>query len=308
VVVVAVFALLRVGPRHGFEGEDPDDPALELRGMPGLEVVEMDAADIQLECDRPQRCDADYLAFLERAVELGPGVGFLLEELDARELLLAERSNQPRDGIQQLDLVFEDPFVGIFEVLFLVPAGEPSWGGLVVHPLPDEDRIGAAKRVGGFALAAAGIAVAVVQPRLHGATPQPVQDDETPASAQITAAGFSLAGLHAYELVLLRKYLRWRPDVDPARIGLVADGGAADRAVEMADWAVTTTGLEPAEELREMLGGALLAASDVDGGPPVTPDSTDAEPGHADPAEDQPDPEPQHAEVQGEAEEPGQGQ
>lgn len=267
-VVAAVLLMLDVGDPSGNQPVDPEDPLPLILGDPGLHVVEMDAADVPMDCPVPTTCDSDYRAFLERVAErrsprdagqllsllaeLDPavalpteadlavvaareaGLDFLLEGLDERELLVVERSNEAGSGIQQIRLALEDPFVGVVEALFLVPGTGAPWSGLVVHPGGDGSLDSGRDAVDGAQLARSGVAVVVVQPRIDGGDAL-----ESELSLSFLNAGVSLVGVRAYEVLLARKYLRWRADVLPDRLALVVGPGAAevgDLAARTATW------------------------------------------------------------------------
>ncbi len=268
-VVVAVLLMLDVGGPQGDQPADPDHPSLAIMGDPAIRVVEMDAADVPMDCPEPTRCDGDYRAFLEKVAEhrsprdagqlleslaaLDPteerppvddlavtiadeaGIDFLLDGLDDRELLVVERSNEASSGIQQIRLGFEDPFVGVLEGLFLMPGTPPPWAGVVVFPGAGGTLESGRDSVDAVELAGAGVAVLVVQPRLNGG-----EALEADLSLRLLSAGSSLSGLRAYEVVLARKYLRWRADVLADRLVLVTGPGAGevgDLAARLGPWA-----------------------------------------------------------------------
>jgi hypothetical protein len=268
-VVAVVLVMLDVGAPRGEAPLDPDDPALQILGDPGLQVVEMHEADVPSDCPDPTACESDYLAFLEKVAAhrgvgdagsllaqlatLDPeadlpapddlvgalirdtGLTPLLDGLDERELLVVERSNEAGSGIQQIRLGFEDPFVGVVEALFLMPGTPPPWAGLVVQPPRGGSLADGRDAVDGVRLASAGVAVLVIQPRIDGGDAL-----ESELSLGFLTAGVPLAGARIYELLLARKYLRWRIDVLPDRLALVVGIGGAEVgevAARLADWA-----------------------------------------------------------------------
>ena len=253
-LVVVVAALLDFG------GGSSDPGPWDETNASGLQVIEMELPDIQVACTDPPRCSEDYIGFLGVAVEharprdeaaydalFGPpaeqddddsapavdgvtlrdavveatGLAPLLEGLDERELLVAERSNTPGPTGHELRLIFEDPFVGVFEAMLLLPHGDGPHPVVVAHPgigatLEDwRDRLGGP-------LSAGGVGVLVLQPRALDAGR--IGGD---ANAQLLRAGFTLIGLRIYETLLMRKYLRWLPDADPDRVGLIGEGEGA---------------------------------------------------------------------------------
>lgn len=267
-VVAAVLLMLDVGVPRGDAPADPDDPTLLILGDPGLQVVEMSAADVPMACPEPARCDSDYRAFVEKAAEhrsprdagqllvelsgIDPaveastvddlpatavydaGIDFLIAGLDERELLVVERSNEAGSGIQQIRLGFEDPFVGVLEALFLMPGTPAPWAGVVVHPGARGSLESGRDAVDGVELARAGVAVLVIQPRIDGGNAL-----EEELSLRLLSAGSSLVGVRAYEALLARKYLRWRADVQPDRLALTVGPGAAEvgeLAARLAGW------------------------------------------------------------------------
>lgn len=277
-LVAGALALLDVQPT-GPGGKGGWAAGAQGHGATELQVVEMDSKDVPQSCPDPEDCDGDYGAFAEKAAGLAPprnasdltlllaraqgesppppttdidraavadalGVAFLLDGLDGRELLVVERSNVPRDGIQHLRLAFEDPWVGVFEALLVVAGTEPPWGGLVVHPGKGRTMEDAGDVADAAGLARAGVAVLVIQPRLDGGG-----EREGQVALSLLVSRTTMAGLRAYECLLARKYLRWRTDVDDDRIGLVAGDRASEvgeAALWLADWAAYSGDAEAA--------------------------------------------------------------
>ena len=271
-VVALVVVMLDVGTPRGAGPPDPDDPSLLILGDPSLQVVEMDAADVPMVCPEPKACEADYLALLDKVLAQrdaadpatllaglagldptaeaatdedlagtlarGTGLELLVEGLDERELLVVERSNEADSGVQQIRLGFEDPFVGVVEALFLMPGTPPPWAGLVVQPGKGRSLAQARDAVDGVRLASTGVAVLVVQPRIDGGDAL-----ESDLSLALLGAGVTLSGIRSYELLLARKYLRWRADVLPDRLALAVGPGSAEvgeLAARLVEWAAYT--------------------------------------------------------------------
>ncbi len=167
-------------------------------------------------------------------------IGFLMAGLDGTELGVRVVREQVRSTHIELDLLFEDPWVGLFSGLLLLPL--PDGPHPVVLGLPGHGDYAASflAKHHGDAIVREGIAVLALDLRVDSGGPF---EDRT--ARRFLYAGFSLFGMHVYEAFLARKYLRSLPEIDPTRIGLMGHSGGsmiADVSVHLdPDWAALTT-------------------------------------------------------------------
>ena len=149
-------------------------------------------------------------------------IAHLIDGLDQRRLKARVLGETLRGAVTQRELLFEDPFIGKFRALLLLPPGPGPHPGVVAHPghseRPEEHR----DLRYGQALAERGFAVLILDPRSNdGGT------EETRVSRQALLRGHSLIGLRVYEILLAQKYLRWDGQVDPDKIGLQGHSGGS---------------------------------------------------------------------------------
>ncbi len=212
-------------------------------------------------CDVLGDCDADYRAFLALAADEGEpttvdalrayisglfdggtdyvegpvgadelrdvviettNVGFLLDGIEGRTLIIAEVERSPRGGGTQVEYTLSDPWVGDFGALLLLPAAAPPYAGVVAHPGHWEDAVEHRDLRHADALLDAGFAVAILDPRAHEA--DRVESDLTEA---MLVAGHTFMAVRVYETLLLRRLLAAHPDVHPERIALQGHSGGS---------------------------------------------------------------------------------
>jgi hypothetical protein len=207
-VVLGVFSLLTLElPRQGPNPEE-GSPA-------GLHEVE--ARVIRLECTDSPRCANDYLGLVDKMTDgTRAGRGWLFDGSETRSAIFAEIDNVPEGGIQQIRMVFEDDYVGIFEALLHIPSGHPPWKAAIAVPGRNQT---AADYPGRLAIAEAGTLLLVLQPRGSdgGAT-------EARLRVELAPVELTLADLRDYEVALLRRYLRFRGDILRSPIELLPSG------------------------------------------------------------------------------------
>jgi hypothetical protein len=167
---------------------------------------------------RKARSNAD----LNLRVRAGLNLEFLLDGLDARRLTVRPGPGASKWAGRQVHLALQDPFVGTFEVLLLLPPGAGPWPAVVVHPGHFENAEFHRDNRFGADFPAAGIALAILTPRANDSFP--VEDRVSRALVQ---NGFSFMGLRVYELLLVKKALRCRSEIRPKRIGLLGHSGGA---------------------------------------------------------------------------------
>jgi hypothetical protein len=212
-------------------------------------------------CPVPGVCDADYFAFLGLAAEHGTPLSspelsesiralidgevdyetdpidnptlrevvieatnlrFLLDGIDQRSLLVREVGQQVLDRGIQVDLVIEDPWVGSFQAILLLPFTDAPHSGVVAHPGHWEEAWEHRDQRHALKLLEAGIAVAIIDPRAHEG--DLVESEVTEA---LLLAGHSFMAVRVYETLLLRRVLQAHPDVHPLRIGLMGHSGGS---------------------------------------------------------------------------------
>lgn len=167
-------------------------------------------------------------------------IGFLLADLDGTELSVRVLREQVRSTHIELDLLFEDPWIGLFSGLMLLPLSDGPHAAVLGLPGHGDYAASFLDKHHGDAILREGIALLALDLRVDSGGPW---EDRT--ARRFLEAGFSLFGLHVYEAFLARKYLRSRDDIDPARIALMGHSGGAmvaDVSVHLDPyWAALTT-------------------------------------------------------------------
>jgi len=149
-------------------------------------------------------------------------IGHLLDGLDPRELKMRVISEEPLGEIQQYELLFEDPFVGLFRALLLMPPGRGPFPGIVAHPGHSERASDHRDLRHGKDLAERGFAVLLIDPRANDGA-----QHETRVARAALLQGHSMIGLRVYEILLAQKYMRWDERVIPGRLGLQGHSGGS---------------------------------------------------------------------------------
>ena len=238
------------GPERGEEGPPPvpDDPEEHYHPPPPEEPPD----DLD-PCASRIGCDAGYRAFLTKA--RGRAAPVSARELKASLALLNEHPIPPSDGpgrskltSQVLDgaragwlvkdlssrrvaatspdpdgtVVFADPWVGAFGAKLLLPSGEGPFPAVIVHPGHGESPADHLASRYGADFAEAGIAVLVIEARVHAG-------DEYAAALtwDLLRAGHTLVGLRLYEVLVAFSYLRSRPEIAADRVVVAGHSGGA---------------------------------------------------------------------------------
>lgn len=166
-----------------------------------------------------QQLDTDALA---DAIITAAGIGFLLEDLDARELQVVTTARGGTEQYDETELLLTDTLLGTFEALLLVPKGDGPFPAVVaVHGHPESAAVfrdvhhGAEFPSRGYA---------ILMPTLRVMA---IDDVEHEMSWRLLEQGFTLVGLRVVETLLALKVLRTEPRIDAERIGLIGHSGGA---------------------------------------------------------------------------------
>lgn len=163
-------------------------------------------------------------AALDGVVSQALNMGFLLDDMDSRELLVTVIHQQQRSGYLERHLLLEDPWVGSFFGILLLPdsaATTPVPGVLSLH--------GHGQQAGdvldelfGTDYPGRGYALMTLTFRGMGA-----DSSEDQAARALLVEGFTLEALRIYESLLALEYLRWLPEVDAERLAVVGHSGGS---------------------------------------------------------------------------------
>lgn len=227
---------------------------------------------------RPQT-DAELMAWIDAQLETpsqegpvsdgaladvvvdGLGVGFLLDELGRLPLQVRVYLQYLEHGYRARRLVLEDPWVGDFGALLVLPEGpgpHPVVLALHGHGTEAVDFLDA---YGALDYIDAGFALLAVEHRMLYA-----DEGETFVGRHLLQNGFTLAGLHVYETLRAHRYARWHPDLDPERVVLLghsAGAGKVDLLIRLSDTfaaAVTDNTIDVRGEDVEFFHEGLLPA------------------------------------------------
>ena len=247
--------------RHAATGGGAAD---DDSGGPAYNVIEKENLGATWDCgDRPLQCVGDYVEFIDLArayadriplpelwgeisactrdrvplfVDPEPAemlraqivkalnLGFLVDGLDERPLVATTIRVDEADTYTETEVLFTDPWVGTFEGILLVPKGEgPFPAVLAIHGHDDTAAIYRDDYHGGD-YPAHGYAILMLTMRAMGLD---LGQSEHWIARELMLAGFDLIGLRVYESMLGLKYLRYLPEIDDARIGLIGHSGGS---------------------------------------------------------------------------------
>ncbi len=179
-------------------------------------VVAIGAGDVPLAVE-PLAADA-----LADAIVEATGIGFLLEDLDARELQVVTVGRGGTDSYDEAELLLTDPLLGTFKGILLMPKGEGPFPAVVaVHGHPESAEVFRDLHHGAE-FPSRGYAILMLTMRVMA-----IDDVEREMSWRLLEQGFSLVGLRVVEALLGLKVLRTEPRVDADRIGLIGHSGGA---------------------------------------------------------------------------------
>jgi len=215
-------------------------------------------------CADPATCIEDYLTFLKKAPYSGKGwseetiaqmladidagnvpqtdtllsseelartitealtIGFLLDGLASRELTVTTiRESAFPDHVEK-HLLFEDPWVGTFEALFLLPHGPgPFPAVLALHGHGDSAAV-FRDDYHGNEYPARGFAILMLTFRAMGNGLASLTEYDV--TVRFMKKGYALMGMRVYEALLGLKFLRHSSLVDTDRVGLVGHSGGS---------------------------------------------------------------------------------
>jgi pimeloyl-ACP methyl ester carboxylesterase len=184
--------------------------------------AQLDAmADGEVEILGPDEVSDDAL---DSIVSRELNMGFLLEGLDERALTVTEIHREQRGGYRELHLILDDPWVGAFFALLLIPDGaedDPVPGVLSVHGHGQQagdvldDLFGREYPDHGYAL---------MTFTFRGMGADASEDEATRA---LLLEGFTLEAVRIYESLLALKVLRWLEEVDAERLAVVGHSGGS---------------------------------------------------------------------------------
>jgi len=186
-------------------------------------------------------------------------IGFLLEGFEERPLGVVSLDSYPGRDVREELLLFDDPYVGRFAALLLVPRGPGPFPAVVALPGHDRGPWEFCTEFDCAGLTEAGYVVLVLQLRADES-----EDLEHRVASHLLREGFNLAGLHVYEALQLWRYLRTLPEVDGQRIGLLGHSGGAiiaNLAVHVVDGFQVLVTDTTAMFTEDMSGGLLCATS-----------------------------------------------
>jgi hypothetical protein len=174
--------------------------------------------------EEPQHHQPVTDAEIADAVVDGLAIRFLLDGLANAPLRARIHAEGTESGYRSRRIVFEDPWVGDFGALLVLPDGPgPHPVVLAIHGHGTEardflDAYGALDYIGsGFALLA-------IEQRMTYAN-----QAETDVGLHLLRHGFSLGGLHTYEAFRAHRYIRWHEALDPDRVVLLGHSAGAQK-------------------------------------------------------------------------------
>jgi len=166
--------------------------------------------------------DPDFDKRLSAALLDGISANYLYEGLAERRLHVAPGPGELWTKGRHEVLALDDPWIGRFEVIVLLPEGPGPHPAIVVHPGHFEDARSHRDQRYSKAIVDAGIAMAILTPRTNDSHPT-----ENNLSLELLRRGTSFMSIRLYELWLIRKLMRCRSDIDPQRVGLLGHSGGA---------------------------------------------------------------------------------
>jgi len=151
---------------------------------------------------------------------------FLLKDLDKRELIVTEVAETDYSNYTEKELVFDDLYIGRFNVLLLIPKQDKkAYPGVIgLHGHGAYNRVFKDEYLG-EELAQQGYVVII--PTFNAITRGKLDNN---ISKVLYSQGFTLMGLQVYETFLALKYLKYLDFVNNRRIGVLSHSGGSSQA------------------------------------------------------------------------------
>ncbi len=150
-------------------------------------------------------------------------VEWLLAEADRGKATVSECGTTLWGPAKEIRLCIDDPWVGQFEALLLLPGLDGPYPAIVAHPGHAETAAYHRDYRHGRAIIEAGYVLAILEPRAFAG-----DEYEHEVAERLLLKGHVLVSLRLYELAVLHHYLAKRDDVDGERIGLMGHSGGSD--------------------------------------------------------------------------------
>ncbi|MDO8602998.1 MAG: hypothetical protein Q7O04_04020 [Candidatus Omnitrophota bacterium] len=151
-------------------------------------------------------------------------IGFLLNKINQRELVVKVVTVQQREGFTENELLFKDPQVGTFSVLFLVPDKRKGSCSAIVG-LHGHDGSNKMFKDEYFVEELAKKGFAVIMPSFRAMCCDRIEEA---ISEELYLSGFSFMGWRVYETYLVIKYLKSKKFIN--KIGIMGHSGGSDVA------------------------------------------------------------------------------
>ncbi|MCZ7586903.1 MAG: dienelactone hydrolase family protein [Deltaproteobacteria bacterium] len=156
-------------------------------------------------------------AELEERILDALGIDFLLDGINGRPLTVTTQFVYDAGPYEEHYLVFEDPYVGRFETILLLPKNAPRPLPGIVGVHGHFDTAASFRDINhGRDFAEDGYAVLMPTMRVSCA-----DENEDAVTRLMLKNGFAFYTVRAYETLLALKYLRYHAEVDGARVGLI---------------------------------------------------------------------------------------
>ncbi len=175
--------------------------------------------------DIPKPLDLSASELREVVVDV-LNIGFLLDGLDERPLVVRRGETENDDGFRREVYYLVDPHVGTMRVLTLVPdAAEPPFRAILALHGHDSGPERFTNFFGARQLAEQGFFIAL--PELRGAG---CDAPEGRISEALLVGGYTHMGLRVYESLLTFKLMRFLEQVDNGRVGVLSHSGGSSTA------------------------------------------------------------------------------
>jgi len=152
-------------------------------------------------------------------------IRFLVDGINERLLVVTTIARNETAEYFETHLLFDDPWVGVFEGYLLTPKSEGPFPAVVaIHGHSDDARI-FRDEYHGNEYPSHGLAILMLTMRaMEGGIAALVEHN---ISLDLLMDGFTLMGLRSYEAQLGMKYLRYLPLIIEDRIGLIGHSGGS---------------------------------------------------------------------------------